>query len=76
MKLSDLLVDDWRQAWRWSSMRVHAAVALLAALYAAMPVLDPSIAAALPMPLQARAIGAYALIGALLRLTQLKKPSA
>lgn len=76
MKLSDLLVDDWRQAWRWSSVRLHAFVALLAAAYAAMPVLDPQVAAMLPIPLQAKAIGAYALFGLLLRVTQLKKPAS
>lgn len=75
MNLSDLLVADWRQALRWSSMRLHAAVVLLAGLYAIMPTLDPAIAAILPMPMQAKAIGAYALIGALLRVTQLKKPN-
>jgi hypothetical protein len=75
MKLSDLLVDDWRHAWRWSSVRLHAAVTLLAGVYALMPTLDPTLAAMLPLPLQARAIGAYAVVGLLLRVTQLKKPN-
>jgi hypothetical protein len=37
-----------------------------------MPVLDPSIAAMLPAQHQAKAIGLYALIGLILRLTKLK----
>jgi hypothetical protein len=48
---------------------------LLAGVYALMPTLDPTLAAMLPLPLQARAIGAYAVVGLLLRVTQLKKPN-
>jgi hypothetical protein len=66
------LVDDIRQAWRWSSVRLHAAMVLIAGMYEIMPALNPQIAAMLPAAQQAKAIGAYALIGLALRVTKLK----
>jgi hypothetical protein len=71
-RLQAKLVADWREAWRWSSVRLHLIAAAVGLLYEAMPVLDPSIAAMLPAQRQAKAIGLYALIGLILRLTKLK----
>jgi hypothetical protein len=70
------LVDDWRQAWRWSTVRFHALMLLLAGVYEIMPALSPQIAAMLPAAHQAKAIGVYALIGLLLRLTKMKSNGA
>ena len=66
------LVDDWHSALSWSSVRLHVAAAGIGAVYTVMPVLDPSIANALPGSLQAKAIGLYALGGLVLRVTKLK----
>lgn len=71
-RLQACLVDDWRDAWRWSSIRLHAAVLLVAALYEIMPVLSPEIATMLPASSQAKAIGAYAIIGVVFRVSKLK----
>jgi hypothetical protein len=66
------LVADWRTLLGFASMRLHLLAVAIGALYAAMPVLDPSIAAALPAPHAAKAIAAYAAIGAIVRATKLK----
>jgi len=66
------LVPDWQQAWRWASVRVHALMVLLAGVYDLMPALNPQIAAMLPAPQQVQAIGAYAIVGILVRLARLK----
>jgi hypothetical protein len=60
-------------------VRLHLAVIALNTLFAAMPVLDPSIAAVLPKWLQSPMIGIYASIALALRMTKLKSstpPSA
>jgi hypothetical protein len=67
------LVDDWKAALQWSSVRLHLIAATIALIYEAMPVLDPQIAAMLPAPLQAKAIGLYAVIGLLCRVTKIKR---
>ena len=67
------IVEDWRQAWRWSSVRLHTLAAAIGLLNEAMPVLDPSIAGMLPAPLAAKAIGVYALVGLILRVSKLKR---
>jgi hypothetical protein len=66
------LVDDIRQAWRWSSVRLNAAVVLLCGLFQVMPALDPQIAHMLPEPVRSPAIGIYALLNLGFRLTKLK----
>lgn len=70
--LKSRLVDDWRHALAWSSVRLHLAVIGLNLLFAAMPALDPSIAGMLPKAFQSPAIGIYATIALLLRITKLK----
>lgn len=70
-RIKSTLVADWREALKWSSVRLHLAVLFLAAVYEAMPVLEPSIANMLPGSLPAKAIGAYALIGLILRVTKI-----
>jgi len=70
--LKDHLVADWKLALQWSSVRLNIAASVLALIYAAMPVLDPTIAAMLPARLQTEAIGAYAIIGLVLRVSKLK----
>lgn len=71
------LVADWNQAHKWSSMRLHGAAILIATVYQVMPVLDPQIAAMLPAPMVAKAIGAYAILGAAARVIQVRqRPSA
>lgn len=67
-----LLIDDWREALKWSSVRLHVAVIALNAICAAMPELDPSIAGMLPKALQNPIIGIYAAVALALRLTKLK----
>jgi hypothetical protein len=71
-KLKTHLVADWHEALKWSSVRLHLIVLALAALYEVMPALDPNIAAMLPGGLPAKATGAYAIVGLILRLTKLK----
>ena len=66
------LVDDWRQALKWSSVRLHAAVLVLVAIYEIAPTLDPSIAAMFPAHIRPSVIGIYAILGLLLRVTKLK----
>jgi hypothetical protein len=66
------LVDDWRLCLRWSSVRFHLVVIALNAMFAAMPSLDPQIAALLPKAFQSPAFGIYAAIALALRLTKLK----
>ena len=63
------LISDWNRLW---SVWLHAAFTAVGAVYAVMPVLDPSIAAMLPAPQQAKAIGAYALVGLLVRIVKQK----
>jgi hypothetical protein len=70
------LVDKWRNLVRLASVRLHLAAVAIAALYAAMPVLDPAIAAALPAPLQTKAIGAYAAIGLIVRVLRFRRSNA
>lgn len=70
--LTARLVDDWHKALTWSSIRLHLAVIGLNMLFAAMPELDPSIAGALPKAFQSPAIGIYAAIALVLRMTKLK----
>lgn len=70
-RLQSHLVADWRDCLKWSSMRLHVAAILISAMYQAMPVLDPSIAAMLPAPLAAKAVGIYAIGNAILRMTKL-----
>lgn len=65
-----MIVPDWREAWRWSSVRLHAAVLGLVALYEIMPSLNPQIAALLPTHWRPWGYGIYAIIGLLLRLTK------
>ena len=66
------LVADVRNAWRWSSVRLHGMMILIAGVYEIMPVLSPQIAAMLPAEQQAKAIGLYAIVGLALRVTKLK----
>jgi len=66
------LVADWRECLRWSSVRLHGLAAVIGAVYTIMPTLDQSIAGMLPAPLQAKAIGAYAVLALIFRLTKLK----
>jgi hypothetical protein len=70
--LKTRLVDDWRNALKWSSVRLHLAMLGVATLYAVMPALDPQIAGILPEHLQGPLIGLYAIAGIALRLTKLK----
>jgi hypothetical protein len=58
------LVADWRKLW---SVWLHGAFALLGGIYAIAPTLDPQIAAMLPASQQMKAIGAYALVGLIVR---------
>lgn len=67
-KLKSYLVDDWHNATRWWSVRIHALAIAYLALFALMPVLSPQIAALLPSPLQTPVIGAYAVLGIVARL--------
>lgn len=67
------LVDGWRDAWRWSSMRLHAFMLLWSAVYALAPALPPEIAAVIPSPFRPWALAGYALLGLAARVTQLKK---
>jgi hypothetical protein len=69
-----MLVPDWKRAWRWFTVQLHAAALSYLALYSIMPALDPSIAKLLPTPFQAPAIGIYALLGIVLRLIAQKRP--
>ena len=66
-----MIVPDIRAAWRWSSIRLHALMVMVAAVYEAMPILSPQIAAMLPAQSQAKAIGLYAIFGIVLRVTKL-----
>jgi hypothetical protein len=66
------LADDISNAWRWSSIRLNAAVATLCLVFQIMPALDPQIANMLPTALRSPAIGIYALLNLTLRLTKLK----
>lgn len=66
------LVDDWKQAWRWSSVRLHLAVLLLSGALSIMPELDPAIAGMFPKALQSPIIGIYAIVALLFRVTKLK----
>lgn len=68
MKLSDLLVDDWRCLARWWSVRLHALALLWVALYELAPVLPPEVTAMVPSPLRPQVIGAYSVLGILARL--------
>jgi hypothetical protein len=72
-KLVSILVEDWRNARRWWSIRIHAFALTYLALFALMPVLSPQIAALLPSPLQTPVIGAYAVLGIVARLIAQKK---
>jgi len=63
------LVADWRKLW---SVWLHGAFSIIGAVYAVMPVLDPSIAAMLPAAQQMKAIGAYAMVGLLVRIIKQK----
>lgn len=70
--LKSHLVADWRDFHKWASMRLNGLAVIIATIYQVMPVLDPQIAAMLPAPLVAKAIGAYALFGAMFRVIQFK----
>lgn len=70
------LADDWRQLLGFASVRLHLLAVAIAAVYAAMPALDPAIAAILPAPLQAQAIGLYALLGFVVRVIRFKSSAA
>ena len=67
-QLKSRLVEDWRQAYRWFSVQLHAFALLYLSLYTVMPVFDPHVAALLPSPMQAPVITTYAVLGILARL--------
>lgn len=71
-RLKKHLVDDWHEALSWSSTRLHLAMLGMNLLFEAMPALDPQIAAMLPAALRSPAIGVYASIALVLRMTKLK----
>jgi len=66
------LAADWRTILTWSSVRLHLVAVAIGLIYEAMPVLDPSIAGMLPAPMQAKAIGVYAIGSLILRVTKIK----
>ena len=70
------LVEDVHLAWRWSSVRFHGVVLLLASIFAIMPELDPAIAGVLPKPAQSVAFCIYAVVALLFRVTKLKSDAS
>jgi hypothetical protein len=66
-QLKARLVTDWRNLLKLATVRLHLIAIAIGSIYAAMPTLDPTIAAALPAPLQAKAIAAYAVVGLIFR---------
>ena len=70
------LVSDWRDALKWSSVRLHSAMLVLNLVFQAMPALDPQIAGMFPKALQSPLIGIYALVALLFRVTKLKSDAS
>jgi hypothetical protein len=67
------LVADWKDSWRWWSVRLHAAVALLALLVATVPGVPAELQAVIPAAWRAPLVAAYSLLGIALRLVQQRK---
>lgn len=63
------LVSDWRAAWRWSSVRLHALMLVWVAIYAIAPTLPQEVQDAIPSPFKSYILAAYAILGIAARLT-------
>jgi hypothetical protein len=74
-KLDDWLVDGWRSATKWWSVRMNAIGVVLYPLLIAAPALDPTIAVMLPLKYRALIGGLYSLMSMLVRIyAQPKRP--
>lgn len=67
------LVDDWRNAWRWWSVRWNALGTVLLPLLTAVPAMPAEVQAMLPLKARALAAGLYMLVGIAFRVTQQKR---
>lgn len=62
------LVDDWRQASAWWSVRINAVGALLLPLLTMVPSMPPEVQAMLPPTLRAALVGLWCLAAIAARL--------
>jgi hypothetical protein len=66
--LTDRLVDDWRRAWRWWSVQLHAFATGLLYVVQFAPVIPPELQAVIPQPWGGIATAAWAALGLLARI--------
>lgn len=64
------LVDDWRDAWKWGSMRLHAFGTLVAGFLLMVPTMPMELQELVPPTYRAIGIGLWFLAGGYVRLTQ------
>lgn len=73
--LTDRLVDNWRQAWRWFSVQLHLIATSILMLLQLAPVMPPDLQKHIPQPWAAILTVAWALLGLYARLVK-QKPKA
>jgi hypothetical protein len=67
------LVDDWRSAWRWFSVQLHAVATSLLLVLQFAPVMPPEVQKIIPQPWGAILTGAWALLGIMARIIRQKR---
>jgi hypothetical protein len=66
--LRDRLVDDWRDASRWWSVRWNAVGAVILPLMQAVPSMPPEVQAVFPVPLRAAVACAWCVVAIYFRV--------
>jgi len=70
------LVDDWRQAWRWWSVRMTAIGTLLGGALAIMPSMPAEVQAMIPTKYRLIAVGLWAMASLYSRVAKQRAPGA
>lgn len=69
------LVADWRQAWRWFSVQLHAFATTMLIVLQIAPVMPAEVQQMIPQPWGALLTGAWALLGLYARLVKQRRPA-
>lgn len=73
--IKDRLVDDWREASRWWSVRWTALGALILPLMQAVPSMPPEVQAVFPMPVRATLACLWCVIAIYFRVYAQRPPN-
>jgi hypothetical protein len=75
-RLKPRLIDDWRQAGKWWSVRWNAFGAVVLPLMQAVPSMPAEVQAVFPLPVRAGVACAWCVIAIYFRVYAQKKPNA